>query len=153
MVTHGRRRRRYGAVECEAGEPRGCHGDGRQTALCVFAVVSIADGMHDGDVSFKGDRKDVDVRRHQQTPQRHRVEPEATDDVSPHSVQVCIGGDVRLRNDQERREHVDETLIEHEHVDVLTAHRPEIQDDNDDEHVANTADRSNEVVSDGDESF
>ena len=59
---------------------------------------------------------------------------------------------MRLGDDQHRREHVDEALVEHQHVDVLAAHRPEVEDDDDDEQVAEDADRPDEVVDDRDES-
>ena len=152
VLAHGRRRRRRRHVEREAGDPRARHGDGRQPTLRVLVVVAVAERVDDGDVALQGDDEDVDGRRHQQAPQRHRVEPEAAHEVAPHARQVRARVDVRLGDDEHRREHVDEALVEHEHVDVLAAHRPEVEDDDDDEQVADDADRPDEVVDDRDDS-
>ena len=62
-------------------------------------------------------------------------------------VIACLG------DDQHRREHVDDALVEDEHVDVFASHRPEVEDDDDDEQVAENADGADDVVGDVDDSF
>ena len=75
MVTHGRRRRRYGAVERNTDDPYACHGEARYAAFLLGADVTIAQRMDDGSVALHGDDEDVEGRRHEQCPQRHGVQP------------------------------------------------------------------------------
>ena len=105
--------------------------------------------MDDSGVALQGDDEDIEGRGHQQSPQRHGIEPETAHDVVYHAVQVRIRVDVRLSDNQHGRQNVYEALIKHEHVDVLGPHRTEVQDDDDDEYVADDADRTDAVVGDG----
>ena len=53
-----------------------------------------------------------------------------------------------LSDDQDRRQYVDEALVQHEHVDVLASHRTEVQDHHNDECIADDSDRADDVIGD-----